>query len=367
MTSAGDLAIHISGLEEDLAKRVSLLSALEDKLTSCQRDNDALGIAFWSDRVADKRRGVQGMQNELLACQDEFSSLNDELEGHVLPGITLRGYAEGEEKEEVSRTQQTADEFAAWRAGNDIETDCAFPPLDEVLHNRPGFGGRRGHNHGRRFGPGPYGPFSHPHRRGPDGFRHFMDRVTDVVNNPAAASALVPTQEIKSMLDTFLVNLSNQLAGTFEGSPGVATRNAPTEPERPVPGAFVATQAAATQTPPQPVEDKVIKPCYGLGKGGFRHKHISCDGCLTGIRGMRYKCQVSCSCDLADNSNVAITIYAARVYPFSPLPTSTLPRTPSRLCSTQVLKRESKSLDRTPTTATLLHAISARRPSLGSE
>jgi next-to-BRCA1 protein 1 len=285
---------------------VSLLSALELKLASCTASNDALGIAFWGDRVIEKRKGVQTLQDELVICQDEFANMIGELDTKVGTDLSLREHAEGEEREEVVRTQRTHDELAAWYAGNDIEPDSAFPPLDEVLHNRAQGGfGRHGHHHRRRFGPYPNMPsppngWDHPHhRRHHEGFRHFIDRVSDVVNNPSAASSLVPTQEIKSMLDTFLVNLSNQLAGTFEGAPKVASNDNIAEPERPIPGAFVQTQAAGTQTqsqtptPPAAEKEKVIKPCTGLGKGGFRHKHISCDGCLMGIRGMRYKCQVS--------------------------------------------------------------------------
>lgn len=114
------------------------------------------------------------------------------------------------------------------------------------------------------------------------------------------------------MLDNFLVNLSNQLATTFDGALAVAEHeavpNGIAEAEPVVPGAFVhpqhtvqteshaAVPEVETVAPiPAQVEvvEKPVKPISKLGKGGFRHKHISCDGCLTGIRGMRYKCEVS--------------------------------------------------------------------------
>lgn len=96
------------------------------------------------------------------------------------------------------------------------------------------------------------------------------------------------------MLDTFLVNLSNQLATTFEGAPRVAEAASASisEQERRIPGAFIQAANAQTQTT-LAADEKVQKPNSRLGKGGFRHKHVSCDGCLTGIRGMRYKCEVS--------------------------------------------------------------------------
>jgi next-to-BRCA1 protein 1 len=122
-----------------------------------------------------------------------------------------------------------------------------------------------------------------------------LNRVSDVVNNPSTATTLVPTQEIKSILDNFLLNLSNQLATTFDGAPRVQAHDAD---ERHVPGAFVQPQDADIQIQDQTqqgvapsVTQEKVKPASKLGKGGFRHKHISCDGCLTGIRGMRYKCE----------------------------------------------------------------------------
>lgn len=288
VTSSTDLSIHMSRLEEDLAKRASLLSALEDKLESCKRDNDTSGVTFWGDRVKDKRRSVNELERELDQCRREIASIRGELDREVVGlGSSLRDYAQTEEREEVSRIQQTHDELAAWRAGNDID-DNLFPPLESVLQAQP----RHRHHHGR---------FAHAHghahpwqgRRAAPDFRHLFDRVSDAVHNPSNATSLVPTQEIKSMLDHFLLNLSNQLAATFDGASPLAPRQETNAAEeQAIPGAFVQAQAdVQTQTLPGVAPQEKVKPASRLGKGGFRHKHISCDGCLTGIRGMRYKCE----------------------------------------------------------------------------
>ncbi|WWC71610.1 uncharacterized protein I206_105568 [Kwoniella pini CBS 10737] len=324
LTSAGDLAIHISTIEEDLAKRVSLLTALEDKLESCKKDNDQTGVTFWNDRVIDKKASVKHLQDELLDCQAEFTRMNDQLNGSSLSdgysSQSLRDYAEFEEREEVGRAQQTEDELAAWKAGNDFNAESQlFPPLDHLIpphgprhRGFPGHGGRRGFRHPPNFHPrfappppppprmpnGSYGGFgaSPPHHHGVPGdrgVRNLFDRVSDALNPPVPAE-LLPAREIKSMLDTFLVNLSNQLANTFEGSPRVATHEATSETERPIPGAFVQNNSqpqADAQIQTHEEEKKSDTRSAHLGKGGFRHRRIWCDGCEEGIRGVRYKCE----------------------------------------------------------------------------
>ncbi|WVR07488.1 hypothetical protein IAU60_004530 [Kwoniella sp. DSM 27419] len=338
LTAAGDLAIHISSIEEDLAKSVSLLTALEAKLASCEKDEDSTGIAFWSDRVQDKKRSVKALETELINCQQEFNNMNEQLDGLAFPELwppqSLRNYAETEDREEVTRCQQTEDELAAWTAGNDFENESRlFPPLEHLIpphmprHRRHGRGGFR---HGPPpFQPrtwpsmppppppppppprGDHGPFGAPHGqwdrdqlRG-DRIRNLFDRVTDVLNPPTATN-FVPAQEIKTMLDTFLVNLTNQLANTFEGAPQVVTNAPSPEPDHPIPGAFVRPNVAPqpqssgqanVQTQPQPSPAKAVKIESAAGKphahakGGFRHRRIWCDGCEEGIRGMRYKCE----------------------------------------------------------------------------
>lgn len=350
LASSNDLAVHIDSLESDLRQRQPLLEALEAKLKSCENGNDDLGASFWGERVKDKQTEVNGIQGELYACQAEYESIIDQLSGETVgtPGLSLRSYTDNEEREDVVRFQQTLDELAAWKAGNEngLNDRLAFPPLDQVFQSQgmPPHGLHRRHpcrtgggarfHHPRPFlPPAPpfHRPWGAPPGRGsspparlppaPEGLRNLVSRVTDVVNNPT--NAVVPAQEIKSMLDGFLANLSNQLANTFEGSPRVAepvlASTAGTEPASPMPqpqiaicpphpthsmpGAFeqasyVSASAAdaQTQTAPPPAAGERVKPSppsSKLGKGGFRHKHISCDGCLQGIRGMRYKCEVS--------------------------------------------------------------------------
>ncbi|OCF37902.1 hypothetical protein I316_00126 [Kwoniella heveanensis BCC8398] len=348
LSSAGDLAIHISSVEEELAKSVSLLTALEEKLASCTNEDDAIGVAFWADRVNDKKQNVKALETELLSCQQEFSNMNQQLDGHAFPEAyppqTLRDYAESEDREEVVRAQQTEDELAAWRAGNDFENESRlFPPLDHLIPPHVPRHPRR-HGRGGPFRPHPhpffahppqwahlppppppppphgaqhqphqhaqaafagFGPHQHEHpdmARGDRGIRNLFDRVSDVLNPPTPAN-LVPAQEIKTMLDSFLVNLTNQLAQTFDGASRVATAETPapavaTEPERPIPGAFVQTEQSTqsdAQMQTQPLQEEVRKVSNSrssqLGKGGFRHRRIWCDGCEEGIRGVRYKCE----------------------------------------------------------------------------
>ena len=345
MTSLHDLAIHMQSIQADLRKDTSLLASLENKFNSSTGNRDNLGLAFWGGRVNEKKNNIKALEEEMIACQAEVAAMNSELErdatGAGARGLSYRQYAECQEREETMRLQETHDELAAWRAGQDLDDEShLFPPIETLLNPPPAaaFGRwnhrHRGH-HGRfgQFG-GPPPPLFHPgaaswqrhvrpghhhHHHQREGFRNFVDRVSGVVQNPSLATSLVPTQEIKSMLDGFLVNLSNQLANTFEGATQVAvdqpTSNAAVDIEPVLPGAFVIpgtdmpTQAAisahqlqtgtcvedvsSVQISVEQKEEKPIKPASKLGKGGFRHKHISCDGCLAGIRGVRYKCEVN--------------------------------------------------------------------------
>ena len=333
-------------LELDLMKKEPLLLALQQKLADCNEAKDQLGIRFWGDRTKEKDEEVTKLREDYQNRSQIVNNMTEDLDRRI-PGtgsFTLRQYSDDEEQEEVFRSQQTLDELSAWTAGNEPPPTSSFPPLEEVFaHRHRGWGGRHHHrHHGRgRFPAEPWRPywapppppsmpamsgFGHmpappppPHHpfRGGQGFRQLFDRVSDAVNNPSHAASLVPTQEIKNMLDGFLLNLSNQLADTIQGATGFPPRSNSEEgtEERPIPGAFVSpaltpTESDATQTPSsteveksveavEPIESESpthekVKPASKLGKGGFRHKHISCDGCLTGIRGMRYKCEVSC-------------------------------------------------------------------------
>ncbi|ORY35629.1 hypothetical protein BCR39DRAFT_511211 [Naematelia encephala] len=312
VNAAGDLAIDIAAIRDDLAVNDALVSSLEERVEKAKRVEDEAAVAFWECRLADKRNAVRSLQERLSRSEAEFNRINAELDQqNANTGETLRTYAESEEREELVRMQQTHEELMAWTTGNELDSNqTPFPPLESVLHPPPHL--RLGHGPHRRHGrpaPPPWGTGMHPppgpwgpHQPGMNGWRNgrphdhlrsLVDRAHEVVNTAAAASHS-STQEIKTMLDGFLNNLSNQLASTFDGAPEVSRTN---EPEPPIPGAFVPAQPEVQpQAPEEPNSTPAsapekIKPCSGLGKGGYRHKHISCDGCLTGIRGMRYKCE----------------------------------------------------------------------------
>lgn len=59
-----------------------------------------------------------------------------------------------------------------------------------------------------------------------------LDSVSEMLN-PNNPNGFVPAQEIKSMLDGFLLNLTNQLAATFEGSTRVSSPADENEPRVP--------------------------------------------------------------------------------------------------------------------------------------
>ena len=307
---------YLAQMSDDHAKRDSLLRALEDKLASCERENDKLGIAFWGDRVKDKRKSTHELQKDISHYRFELQKIESELQEPYLGSPSVDSFIQDENKDEASRTRQTLDEFAAYRAGEEPEMGSNFPPLEDVLRARHAHSYRQRAHGGRRNGHqrfGPYVPCQTHTARPQDGFKDFVNRMTDAVNNPNQTNGLSPVSELKNILDGFLMNFSNQLATTFDGAAArmapdapVSSTEAENEPEPIIPGAFVEktntvepeqptqtqsdvqTQTStATPAAPQPSS----KPCSALGKGGFRHKHISCDGCLTGIRGMRYKCE----------------------------------------------------------------------------
>ena len=324
LMSANNLMIHMSAIEADISKDITLTSALQEKLTSCVREKDTLGITFWSDRLAEKRKNIEDLQAEMGACRREYDAVSHELEDDAASlgarGLTMRRYAENEEKEEFARRRDTLNELAAWRAGNNLDGESTpFPPLESVLNPSPThlFGqfrpdhrrhyGRFGHFAGHKPPVLPVQSGTWEERRRPTHNREvaktFIDRVSDVVQQRSPATSLVPTQEIKSLLDTFLMNLSNQLGTTFDDAPVAVSSEINTtgsaENEPAIPGAFIIPQPSVDVTDHVQTErsegekGKPVKPVTKLGKGGFKHKHISCDGCLNGIRGMRYKCEVS--------------------------------------------------------------------------
>ncbi|ODO06712.1 hypothetical protein I350_04070 [Cryptococcus amylolentus CBS 6273] len=313
--------------ENELVHECALLTALEAKVQDCMQVGDQTGIAFWSSRAQDKRNKVASFEETVKQMRHDIEQINQQLDNVPTEGYShssLRDHAQALGREETLRAQQTAEELEAWRLGEELnqQDEGAFPPLEAVIN-----GGRRGrhHPHGPGFfrpsfpgmpPPPPHGhprafPFSHfpppphPPAFGPP-FSHermqnherkikgILDSVTEILN-PSNPNGLVPAQEIKSMLDGFLGNLTNQLAGTFEGSPSVSSAMPEAEPK--IPGAFVSSPVqndVSTQTTPA----EKTTPATKLGQGGFRHRHIWCDGCEQEIRGMRYKCEQCSDYDL---------------------------------------------------------------------
>ncbi|WVQ74896.1 hypothetical protein IAR50_004503 [Cryptococcus sp. DSM 104548] len=313
MSSFQASTVRLQVKENELVHESALLAALEAKVCDCMQAGDETGIAFWSSRAQDKRTKLASFEETVEQLRHDLEKLNQQLDNVPAEGYSqhsLRDHAQALGREEDLRKQQTAEELKAWRLGEELNQrdQGAFPPLESVL------GGRRGRQHGHGYHrpsfppplaharPFPFSQFPpppHPPAFGPP-FSHermqnherkikgILDSVTDILN-PGNPNGLVPAQEIKSMLDGFLGNLTNQLAGTFESSPRVSLPDA--EPK--IPGAFVSfpAQDVSAQTPkPAPVAK--------LGEGGFRHRHIWCDGCEQEIRGMRYKCEQCSDYDL---------------------------------------------------------------------
>lgn len=335
LSSANHLNARLVNLEERLAEETALLSSLKDKADERVKDGDELANTFWTCRADEKRACIEELHKAIDTCKAQLQSLNEQLDGGLPESYahqTLRDYADFENREEAVRAQQTEDELSAWRTSQEMDP-TPFPPLESIIHNatwgqqprgwpyhHPGMH-HRGMPHPPLFGPNRFpvpphpamfpSPFppSPPHAPPPPGHMHthgrgghhherrlrsVLDSVSELLN-PNNPNGFVPAQEIKSMLDGFLANLSNQLASTFEGSTRVV---GPADDEPRVPGAFVQTQSAQSaqsdaqiQTQPESSPETSITPANKLGKGGFRHRHIWCDGCENEIRGMRYKCE----------------------------------------------------------------------------
>ncbi|KAL7423864.1 hypothetical protein Q5752_001449 [Cryptotrichosporon argae] len=306
-----DIGINIATTRQEIETKQTLLNALEDKHSSCVERDDELGSRFWSERAAEKRSQLVDLQRLLNDATREYDHLKFKLESNAAHGSTLRQAAAEQQTKDDDEYSETLIELTAWTIAMDATQLSPFPPLDNVLAAPHRLHGRDRSSHGgRHFGNRRSERADGP----PDAFRRLYDRCSDVVHNQSVAAqalvpTLVPTQEIKGILQEFLHNFNNQLvqslgdAGIHMGGRGEAQGAAaesvpapetmpapeatpaaePTEPT--VPGAFVQSSDAQTQTLAQ------VKPASGLGKGGFRHKHIACDGCLLGIRGMRYKCE----------------------------------------------------------------------------
>lgn len=340
LASANHLSIRLANLEEQLGEESALLSSLEDKANERVKDGDELANAFWTSRADEKRASIKELQKAVDSCKEQLQSLNEQLDGGLPESYThqtLRDYAAFENREEAVRAQQTEDELSAWRTSQEMD-HTPFPPLESIIHNSGWGQAPRGwpyhHHHPGvharampmpmppppppAFGPNRFpvppppamfsSPFppspthapphpGHMHTHGRGGHHHdrrlrnVLDSVSEMLN-PNNPNGFVPAQEIKSMLDGFLLNLTNQLAATFEGSTRVSSPADENEPR--VPGAFVETQtpqSAQSDAQIQTQPETFVTPASKLGKGGFRHRHIWCDGCEKEIQGMRYKCE----------------------------------------------------------------------------
>lgn len=311
---ANELDVAIAAIDEDLLHRHQLLVSLEDKLQQCRREGDALGVSFWSDRVEEKRRSLPQLNEKLRSLRTERRAIVDELDclRPSSSGLSLRQWADSQELDEIRQMRDTDQELAAWQIEN---ADATFPPLESVLNGASRFANSR-------WSSGPWGGMPLP----PNSFRRPLpdppaaggvSAIRDIFAG-SAASAL-PAREIGAVLDRFLEHFQGQLCDTLDTfasriSPNSAQETtAPAEtpevkaetsvPEPHIPGAFVSSTPTAPAAPDlepkveEKKKDRSKKPAHGH-KGAYRHKHITCDGCLTGIRGMRYKCEQCADYDL---------------------------------------------------------------------
>lgn len=311
-----ELDTAIAAVDEDLLHRHQLLVSLEDKLQQCRREGDALGVSFWSDRVEEKKRSLPQLNEKLRNLRTERRALADELDlcRPSSSGLSLGQWADSQELDEVRQMRDTDQELAAWQIEN---ADATFPPLESILNTAARFPSTRWS--AAPWANVPLPPNCHrPHSSSPAATG--VGAIRDIFANSAANG--VPSREIGALLDRFLEHFQGQLCDTLDtfasriapssvqeaavapqASETVNAQASGAEPH--IPGAFVSASAsAAPAAAPQPgpkVEEKKRDKSkkHGPGhKGAYRHKHITCDGCLTGIRGMRYKCEQCADYDL---------------------------------------------------------------------
>lgn len=297
---------RIHALENDLCHHHQILISLEDKLENCRKEGDELGVSFWSDRVEEKRRTIPPLEEKLREARTNKRLIVEDL-SDSRDGVTFRQWADNKELDDMRSLQETDQELAAWQIENSDVDTSAFPPLETVLRNSSRHHHHHGHRHHHRhtWAPPPGPPPGFPRPQRPPVGTAGLQSVREILHT---AGETAPAREIGAILDRFLVHFQGQLVETLDGfaariapTPAAeattAATNAEDAPEARIPGAFVSAtapseaQPAASQAEDASTKDKAAKPAGKLGKGGFRHKHITCDGCLTGIRGMRYKCE----------------------------------------------------------------------------
>lgn len=340
---ARELESEIRTLEDDLTQRHQILISLEDKLDTARFDNDSTTANYWAEKVEQKRHGLPELEEKLRGARCRHRANVEEL-ARIRPtsaGLSLREWSDSQEVDDINRMAETETELVAWQFGNapgcGFMPTPAFPPLDEVLGGSPQT--RRPWHSPSHWGnnpstwaqpapapsvPGPTPPSNstgagprsfrdlfHPEMPGaiPSGAGDSPRPFLDLFNNPEVTGA--PVREVGMLLDRFLNHFQGQLADTLDGfaqriaphpSEELPIRPSPSASDVHIPGAFVQPEAAQSsdaqvQTAAADKKEK-YKASNKLSKGGYRHKHITCDGCLTGIRGTRYKCEQCSDYDL---------------------------------------------------------------------
>lgn len=334
----------INVMEIQCAEIHQLVGSLEHKVLACRELNDALGMSFWGDRVEEKRRCLLQVENQLVQVRQRRGVLLDQVEASSPSsgGMSLRQWADIKELEETENRSETEQELAAWHIGNSGDDQSPFPSLESILAQPPqalrhrwepthsSWGNRVRHTNDSspsvHSGPtrsvhhlfdelGNNTPAQAPanSQGGARSIRELFNdldisatsnefpAMRDLFSNPELT--MNPAGELGTVLDRFLHHFQSQLADTLDG---FAARIAPHPSEEAsissitpeqaaaseihIPGAFVASNSQSHEDAPLLSPDRLRKGKIVKSKGGFRHKHIGCDGCLTSIRGTRYKC-----------------------------------------------------------------------------
>lgn len=277
-------------------------------------------------------------------------------------GMSLRQWADMKEIEEIESMSETEHELAAWHIGNTADGSSAFPSLESILAQPPQAHHRRWEPTSIPRGPRVVSEAAvniHPPAapavpsqfatlgnaasnaapsNAPRSIRElFSDldntatttefpAICELFNNPELA--VNPAGELGTVLERFLYHFQGQLVETLDGfaariaphpseqlgsaaaaaaaavAPPVTEEQAPEvaePPEARIPGAFVQSPSRPLSNTQKQALERPRKGDFvntAKDKGGFRHKHIGCDGCLTAIRGTRYKCDQCADYDL---------------------------------------------------------------------